>query len=216
MIVHKYKIYRGVEVNIMDKLNQYVEEHYMSIKDSITKENMENRKKVIEEITTTDSLLIAIIKGNLIIENKLKDLLVKYGIHENVIEKKYKYFNDKLVLCSSLNIINQDIVNALNKMNSTRNKYGHNINFNITEQYLEDMISTLSANDKKTYEELLKIQGYKKLEGDEKIYKQVITFIEVVYFNLKTTESLFFYKKRGFVLDFYTNILKEINEHNKK
>ena len=107
-----------------------------------------------------------------------------------MLDKKYQSFHDKLNLCNNLNIINEDTVNYLSKMNTTRNKYGHNINFKITEEYLEGMISTLNARDKSFYEGLLDIHGYKNLEGDEKIYFHVLTFIEVLYFDLNSIKSI--------------------------
>lgn len=200
----------------MKDLEKYVKEYHEQIRTNMIKEHLENRKEVLNEISETDRMLIAILKGNLILENKLKDLLVKYGIKRSMLDKKYQSFHDKLNLCNNLNIINEDTVNYLSKMNTTRNKYGHNINFKITEEYLEGMISTLNARDKSFYEGLLDIHGYKNLEGDEKIYFHVLTFIEVLYFDLNSTKSLLFHKKYNIMLGFYNDILTEINDYNEK
>lgn len=200
----------------MKDLEKYVKEYHEQIRTNMIKEHLENRKEVLNEISETDRMLIAILKGNLILENKLKDLLVKYGIKRSMLDKKYQSFHDKLNLCNNLNIINEDTVNYLSKMNTTRNKYGHNINFKITEEYLEGMISTLNARDKSFYEGLLDIHGYKNLEGDEKIYFHVLTFIEVLYFDLNSTKSMLFHKKYNIMLGFYNDILTEINDYNEK
>ena len=184
----------------MKDLEKYVKEYHEQIRTNMIKEHLENRKEVLNEISETDRMLIAILKGNLILENKLKDLLVKYGIKRSMLDKKYQSFHDKLNLCNNLNIINEDTVNYLSKMNTTRNKYGHNINFKITEEYLEGMISTLNARDKSFYEGLLDIHGYKNLEGDEKIYFHVLTFIEVLYFDLNSTKSMLFHKKYNIMI----------------
>ena len=198
----------------MKDLERCVKEHSERIKSNIIKEHIEQRKEVLNKITETDEMLIAILKGNLILENKLKDLLIKYGIEKRILDKKYQSFHDKLNLCNSLNIINKDTVNYLSKMNTTRNKYGHNIDFKITEEYLEDMISTLNDRDKSFYEELLKIQGYKELEGDKKIYNHVLTYIEVLYFDLSSVESFLFHKKFNIIQQFSSDIYEEATEYN--
>lgn len=200
----------------MDKLNEIIDEYSESIKDDLVKYHLEQRNEVLSEISQTDRMLIAILKGNLILENKLKDLLVKYGIEESIVKNKYKYFNDKLNLCDSLGIINKDIVSYLNKMNNTRNKYGHNLNYKITEEYLDGMVSVLNASDKSFFEKIIDIQGYKNLEGDEKIYYHVLTFIEILYFSLDSVQSTFHHKKYNIMLRFYNDILTEINDYNEK
>lgn len=197
----------------MKELEKCVKEHNERIKNNLTKEYLKQIKEVLNKITETDEMLIAILKGNLILENKLKDLLIKYGIEKSILDKKYQSFHDKLNLCNSLNIINKDTVNYLSKMNTTRNKYGHNIDFKITEEYLEGMISTLNDSDKSFYEYLLEIQGYKELEGDKKIYNHVLTYIEILYFDLSSVESFLLQKKYNIIQQFGCDIYKEATEY---
>lgn len=52
----------------------------------MNKKHIAQREKILCEISEMDRMLIAILKGNLILENKLKDLLFKYGIEISIKE----------------------------------------------------------------------------------------------------------------------------------
>lgn len=198
----------------MDKWKEYLDEYYELTKESSIKNSIESSKELLKDITTVDSLFTAVIKGHLIIESKLEKLLIDYGFNERLLEKKF--FSDKLNLCIGIGIINQDIANPLNKINATRNKYGHDINFKITEEYLDTMISSLSKSDKDMYDNIIIVRGYNNHEGDEFIYKRVLAFIETVFYMLKTAESILDYKKATMSIRWYRDVIRKINEHNKK
>jgi hypothetical protein len=114
------------------------------------------RKEFIRH-TSTNDMTGLILKGHLFIENELDNLI------DNTLIKPLKIsqatFSNKIELSYSLGIIDQEWLGAFRKLNSIRNKYAHDINYNFSEKDFEDLLSTLSKEDKEEY--------FKDIEAEE-------------------------------------------------
>lgn len=95
--------------------------------------------------TKSSEILIVILKAHLYIERELIKALTATIIDEKIL--KNTTFLQKLELAKSMGIID-DIGGALNKVNSIRNGYVHDIDYVFDEKIFEDLLSTLNKEDK--------------------------------------------------------------------
>ena len=95
--------------------------------------------------TKSSEMLIVILKAHLYIERELIKALTETIIDEKILSNTT--FVQKLELAKSMGIID-DIGGALKKVNSIRNGYAHSINFVFDESTYEDLLSTLTKEDK--------------------------------------------------------------------
>jgi hypothetical protein len=110
----------------------------------------EFRKSYTEFLDLTDheEEMIVVLRAHLYIEQEINQLLSK--IFENMPEMT---FSQKIDLCKSLAIIDNDIYNPLKKFNKLRNLFAHNLNFKLEEKHYEDLVSTLSKSSKDQFKE---------------------------------------------------------------
>lgn len=87
--------------------------------------------KALGDFEEYDPLFTAIIKGHLIVENHLEDLLINFGFSEEILSNRNFNFWLKFKLCEELSLIDKEHVPPIAKLNNIRNKYGHNIGFKI-------------------------------------------------------------------------------------
>lgn len=198
----------------MEKFGKDIDEYFELTRENSVKETVDLSNKLIKEITTSDPIFIAIIKGHLLIENILIDILKEYGIKDKAIEGKY--FMDKLNLCYGLDLIREEVRNPLAKINKMRNKYGHDISFKFTNKYLNEMISSLSAHDKGEYEKQVNEEFDKLYDEDDKLYIGLVQYIEYICMKLKRQELLMDYKKANKALEWHTAVIKKTNKYLKK
>jgi len=120
----------------------------MSIEEKILDERSKEVKKINKKFmsdTKSSEILIVILKAHLYIERELIKALTETIIDEKIL--KNTTFVQKLELAKSIGIID-DIGGALNKVNSIRNGYAHDIDYVFDEKIFEDLLSTLNKEDK--------------------------------------------------------------------
>lgn len=139
-------------------------------------ESIEILYNFILDVEEKDDILIAIIKGHLLIENCLEDLLENYV--ERYSKLNTKYFSEKLKLCYALDLIDKDTYNLLNEINKTRNKYGHDLNFQFKYEDLKIWTDVLSSKNKELYQEL--IEPY----DDTNIFEKVTCCLQCAFMNV--------------------------------
>lgn len=128
------------------KFNEHLDEYKETIKDFM-------------EYTKSEDFMGIILRGHLYIENELSILIKNALINPKAI--KLPYFSSKLDAAFSMGIIEEKWYGAFKKLNKTRNKYAHDLGYEFTEKDYEDLVSTLSKEDR---EEFLKDLKYKDLE----------------------------------------------------
>lgn len=111
------------------------------------KEPKEMYKKFMVD-TKSSEILIIILKSHLYIERELTNMLTETIIDYKVISTAT--FRQKLDLANSMGLINENY-GAIGKVNSIRNSYAHDIDYNFGEKEFEDLISTLPKLDKDDY-----------------------------------------------------------------
>lgn len=105
--------------------------------------------------TKSSEILIIILKAHLYIERELINMLTETIIDYKIISTST--FRQKLELANSMGLI-YGYYGVLGKVNSIRNNYAHNIAYEISEKEFEDIISTLTKEDKKDF-----VEDYKNL-----------------------------------------------------
>ena len=98
--------------------------------------------------TKSKEMLIVVLRTHLYIERELISMLTETILDEKVLQGTN--FKNKLDLAHSMGMLG-DNYNVLNKINSIRNKYAHYMDYEFDEKEFEDLLSTLSKEDKKAY-----------------------------------------------------------------
>ena len=119
-----------------------------------SKIHIQKRKEFIQATKRDDTLAI-VLKAHLYIEAELEELL-RLGT-KNYKELDLKYFKAKLNLCYGIGLIDRDLYTVLKKFNTIRNKYGHRVDFEITETDFKEMYDLMNSEQKREYGEDLKI-----------------------------------------------------------
>lgn len=119
-----------------------------------SKIHIQKRKEFIQATKRDDTLAI-VLKAHLYIEAELEELL-RLGT-KNYKELDLKYFKEKLNLCYGIGLIERDLYTVLKKFNTIRNKYGHRVDFEITETDFKEMYDLMNSEQKREYSEDLKI-----------------------------------------------------------
>ncbi|MCS6130431.1 hypothetical protein FDA33_17720 [Clostridium botulinum] len=95
--------------------------------------------------TKSSEILIIILKAHLYIERELIEMLTETIIDYKIISTST--FRQKLDLANSMGLVD-GYYGVLGKVNSIRNGYAHNVNYRFGEKEFEDIISTLTKEDK--------------------------------------------------------------------
>ncbi|MCD2500190.1 hypothetical protein LQE93_00190 [Clostridium sp. NSJ-145] len=119
-----------------------------------SKIHIQKRKEFINATKRDDTLAI-VLKAHLYIEAELEELL-RLGT-KNYKALDLKYFKEKLNLCYGIGLIDRDLYTVLTKFNTIRNKYGHKVEFEITETEFKEMYDLMNSEQKIEYSEDLKI-----------------------------------------------------------
>lgn len=120
----------------------------MDIEEKILDERSKEIKKVNKRFmsdTKSSEILIVILKAHLYMERELIRALTETIIDKKILDNTT--FVQKLELAKSMGIID-DIGGALKKVNSIRNGYAHQIDYVFDERIFEDLLSTLTKEDK--------------------------------------------------------------------
>lgn len=138
----------------------------MDVKEDLLKDRVEEIKKINIEFmmdTKSNEILVVILKAHLYIERELIKTLTETILDEKIL--KNTTFIQKLELAKSMGIID-DIYGPLKKVNSIRNGYAHNIGYEFDQKQFDDLISTLTKEDKDQFFE--EYENWKKMiyQGD--------------------------------------------------
>lgn len=120
----------------------------MNLKQMLEKKQEKETKetfKIFMNDTKSTEILIIVLKAHLFIERQLILSLTETIIDDKVINGTT--FRQKLDLAHSMGIINITY-GTLGKINSIRNSYAHDMDYEFDEKTFEDLLSTLTKEDK--------------------------------------------------------------------
>lgn len=123
----------------------------MSIKETMEKVKSKEIKesfKSFMEATKSSEILIVILKAHLYLERELILALTESIVDDKILQGTT--FRQKLDLAHSIGMLN-DIYGALGKVNSIRNSYAHDIEYVFKEKDFDDLLSTLTKEDKNDF-----------------------------------------------------------------
>lgn len=95
--------------------------------------------------TTSEDILVIVLKAHLYMERELIKTLTETIIDEKVL--KPTTFRQKLDLANSMGLLDE-YYGVLGKVNSIRNDFAHNIDYEFDEKIYEDLLSALPKKDK--------------------------------------------------------------------
>lgn len=102
----------------------------------------EERKNFIEE-TKYDDISMTILKTHLYIQKEMTELTNIFFKNANVFKEDYT-FAHRLNLLYALGVIDKELYDPIRRLNSIRNKIGHNLNYTYSEKEYISMYDTLS------------------------------------------------------------------------
>lgn len=114
--------------------------------------------------TKSSEILIIILKAHLYIERELINMLTETIIDYKIISTST--FRQKLDLANSMGLVD-GYYGVLGKVNSVRNGYAHNVDYKFGEKEFEDILSTLTKEDKDDF--LNEYQCWKDMLYDNSI-----------------------------------------------
>lgn len=143
---------------------------------------MKYYKFVLEE----DSNLLIVLKGHLLIENQIENLLKSALIKPNALDFNRLNFPFKLDLLVAIGILSQEDIIAYKRFNSMRNKFAHNIDYEVNEEDIAIIKNTLSAKHLVFFEE----EDYvKELEFNKKLKIIILTLFTLLIIHNASDES---------------------------
>ncbi|RSL31570.1 hypothetical protein D7Z54_20245 [Salibacterium salarium] len=105
--------------------------------------------KFLEHIFSNESPFEQIIKGHLVIENQLNQLLSLDLKYPNEIPNLY--FKAKVELLVALGVLKKEYKAPYLKLNAIRNRYAHSLDYELSIRDIDDFESTLSSEQKNAY-----------------------------------------------------------------
>ena len=138
----------------------------MNLQEKLKAERAKESKETIKNFmndTKSEEILIVVLKGHLYIERELIKLLTESIIDEKILNGTT--FRQKLDLANSMRLVD-GFYGALGKVNSIRNAYAHEIDYEFDEKIYEDLLSTLTKEDKDDF--LEEFDEWKKMFYDAK------------------------------------------------
>lgn len=130
------------------------------IKSEIAKQSKIDNRKFMED-TKSEDVLVIILKAHLYIERELIRTLTDTIVEEKVLRSTT--FSNKLILANSLGMVDE-FYGSIGKVNSIRNKFAHEIDYEFNDSVYEDLLSTLPKKEKDDF--LSEYEGWKKLLYD--------------------------------------------------
>lgn len=126
-------------------------------------EDMSEFKNKLEKFhldINSENPMQIILKGNLYIENALRERLKKHLQNPDILECDKLTFNQLAKLVFSLGLLPVDIFKTVMEVNHIRNSYSHNLKYNFNEEEYRKVESTFSPDFKKMYLSFLKAQKF--------------------------------------------------------
>lgn len=164
-----------------------LKEQVLKSKEVIDK-NFKKTYKEFMEVTNHDELLIVILRGHLYIERELIKILGKVfddDTYNNLT------FAQKVDLCNSLGLIEKEKIGSLRKLNKQRNGFAHSLEFRLEEKDYEDLLSTLSKEEKVYFK--VELERFYSDHGREKSLKDNYRILLASIWSAVHMDNMFFF-----------------------
>lgn len=106
---------------------------------------LESFSNLFIELHSTNNLLTFLVRGHLYCESTLSQILQNSVKRKDAINIDRLDYQAKINLCNAFGLIPESIVPGLQKLGSIRNKYVHNIDYEVTEEDQLDFVNTLKS-----------------------------------------------------------------------
>ncbi|MDO3411482.1 hypothetical protein QWJ34_17080 [Saccharibacillus sp. CPCC 101409] len=126
---------------------QNTEELLESIKPLYTEATKKVYRESWEEFfrtTTSDELLIVVLRSHIFIENEIENLLSKFSI--KVEKTKLQFYIQKLDLLNSIGVVEKELYDSLSFVNQIRNKFAHRLDYEFNNEVYNDLYSKLPGD----------------------------------------------------------------------
>jgi len=99
--------------------------------------------RYLEELRYVDDVAQIVLKGHLVMEELMSEAIGRFVLHESLIEEAKLQFHQKLALCRSMSVSDQNnkMWNLIGKLNSFRNHLAHSLNDDVRKQKLQSVRS---------------------------------------------------------------------------
>lgn len=104
-------------------------------------------QKILDLVNQKDDLQV-VIRGHLLAEHYLVELIENNLPIKNQLDFDSIRFPQLVRLARSLDCIDADFKGMLLKINKLRNKYAHNLEWEVTQKEIDEILSTLPKEDK--------------------------------------------------------------------
>ncbi|MEH6994241.1 hypothetical protein V7075_16220 [Neobacillus drentensis] len=98
-----------------------------------------------------NDVLSTVLRGHLYIESELEKQLNEYLAHPEVLEMDRLKFSDKLTWLVALGLLSKENRMPYKRLNELRNKFAHNIEYQLQESDLEKIVNTFNKSQRKRY-----------------------------------------------------------------
>lgn len=106
--------------------------------------------------TIGENILQIVLRGHLYIENALEKIIKESFVKPNLLLTEKSMFSNKLSLVSALGIVPHEYTVALKYFNKIRNKFAHDLKFELEEEELIQLINRFDSQTKKIHDLFLK------------------------------------------------------------
>ena len=149
-------------------------------------EDIKHYKREFDRYTSSEDMTGMMLKAHLFIENELEKLINNALI--NPMKFPSATFANKVDLAYALGLIEKEWIGAFRKLNYTRNKYAHDIDYNFTDKDFEDLLSTLSKDSKSQFKKDVEFQEFfmkksNKLNENQKVSLTLIDLTRILLSN---------------------------------
>ncbi|PGY55178.1 hypothetical protein [Priestia megaterium] len=138
-------------------MNNQTNTDFYSNRDFIYETYETNNKKALEDFmsdTSNGTPLEVVLRSHLYFENALENALRSILENPDVLLTDRFTFSNKLALVYSLGVIPEDFNSVLKYFNkSIRNKFAHNLKFELKEEHVDQLINRFNKQVKKDYDD---------------------------------------------------------------
>ncbi|MEM5563846.1 hypothetical protein WNY78_01960 [Psychroserpens sp. AS72] len=104
-----------------------------------------NKEKLLGLFEELDESSIIVIKGHLLVEESLNNIIENFVHHSGIIQKARLSFSQKILIAKSMSLTEQNhsIWNVINKLNTLRNDFAHRLTSETRQHKIDDLIKLL-------------------------------------------------------------------------
>lgn len=118
------------------------------------KNHRDEKNKIFDEFvkdTTGENILQIVLRSHLYLENALEKIAREILVKPDLVLNERSMFKNKLLLVSALGVLPHEVHVLLTKFNGIRNKFAHNLKFELQEGDLKKLVDIFDPQTKVAY-----------------------------------------------------------------